>query len=238
MTGHVDPPSSCSGVRNGTTTGDCMAREGRRERRSAGGAIHQLPWRDVVNRFPPVEPLSADELAFLQDRSLRVLEEIGMEFLHDTALDVLAEAGCDVDRGTKRVRLPRELVTASVAKAPATFTLHARNPARSRLLGGNHINFCPVASPPFCHDIDGGRREGNFEDYCRFLKLGQSFNILHFFGGYPVEPTDLPAASRHLDCLAAFVTLTDRAWHAYSLGAERIDDALSIIAIARGRSRE
>ncbi|MDA1072084.1 MAG: trimethylamine methyltransferase family protein [Proteobacteria bacterium] len=215
-----------------------MAREGRRERRSTTDAVHQLPWRDVVNRFPPVEPLSADELEFIQDRSLKVLEEIGMEFLHDTALDVLDKAGAEVDRARRHVRLPRELVTASVAKAPAQFTLHARNPARNRILGGNHINFCPVASPPFCHDLDGGRREGNFEDYCKFLKLGQSFNILHFFGGYPVEPTDLPAASRHLDCLAAFVTLTDRAWHAYSLGAERIEDALEIAAIARGKSRE
>ncbi|MDA0218698.1 MAG: trimethylamine methyltransferase family protein [Proteobacteria bacterium] len=215
-----------------------MAREGRRERRSTTDAVHQLPWRDIVNRFPPVEPLSADELEFIQDRSLKVLEEIGMEFLHDTALDVLDKAGAEVDRARRHVRLPRELVTASVAKAPAQFTLHARNPARNRILGGNHINFCPVASPPFCHDLDGGRREGNFEDYCKFLKLGQSFNILHFFGGYPVEPTDLPAASRHLDCLAAFVTLTDRAWHAYSLGAERIEDALEIAAIARGKSRE
>ena len=215
-----------------------MAREGRRERRSTAAAIHQLPWRDVVNRFPPVEPLSADELAFIQDRSLRVLEEIGMEFLHDTALEVLEKAGAEVDRAKRHVRLPRELVKASVARAPAQFTLHARNPARNRILGGNHINFCPVASPPFCHDLDGGRREGNFEDYCKFLKLGQSFNILHFFGGYPVEPTDLPAASRHLDCLSAFVTLTDRAWHAYSLGAERIEDALEIAAIARGRSRQ
>ena len=215
-----------------------MAREGRRERRSTTDAIHQLPWRDVVNRFPPVEPLSADELEFIQDRSLRVLEEIGMEFLHDTALDILDKAGAEVNRAKRHVRLPRELVTASVAKAPAEFTLHARNPARNRILGGNHINFCPVASPPFCHDLDEGRREGNFTDYCKFLKLGQSFNILHFFGGYPVEPTDLPAASRHLDCLSAFVTLTDRAWHAYSLGAERIEDALEIAAIARGKSRE
>jgi trimethylamine---corrinoid protein Co-methyltransferase len=215
-----------------------MAREGRRERRSTTDAVHQLPWRDIVNRFPPVEPLSADELEFIQDRSLRVLEEIGMEFLHDTALDILDKAGAEVDRARRHVRLPRELVTASVAKAPAEFTLHARNPARNRILGGNHINFCPVASPPFCHDLDEGRREGNFADYCKFLKLGQSFNILHFFGGYPVEPTDLPAASRHLDCLSAFVTLTDRAWHAYSLGAERIEDALEIAAIARGKSRD
>ncbi len=209
----------------------------RRERR-ARDAIAQSPWREVANRFAPLEAVSRDELAFIQDRSLTVLEEIGIEFLHDRALEILSGAGADVDRATKRVRFPRGLVESAVARAPGRFALHARNPARSITIGGNRIAFCPVASPPFAHGLGRGRREGNFADYCDFLRLGQSLDCLHFFGGYPVEPTDLPAASRHLDCLSAFVTLTDRAWHAYSLGAGRIDDALSIIAIARGRSRE
>jgi len=217
-----------------------MARERRRERRTrgAGSSVKQAPWREVVNRFPPVEPLSADELQMIQDRSLRVLEDIGIEFLHERALDILEAGGADVNRETRRVRFDRGLVNDAIAKAPSEFRLHARNPDRSITIGGNRVAFCPVASPPFVHDLDGGRREGNFKDYCDFLRLGQSLNALHFFGGYPVEPTDLPAASRHLDCLAAFVTLTDRAWHAYSLSAERIDDALSIIGIARGKSRE
>ncbi len=215
-----------------------MAREGRRQRRSTSSPIRQPPWREVVNRFPAMEPLSRDELEFLQDRSLKVLEEIGIEFLHERALDILDKAGAEVDHGTRRVCFDRGLIAESIAKAPSTFMLHARNDARNITIGGNRIAFCPVASPPFCHDLDGGRREGNFKDYCDFLRLGQSLNCLHFFGGYPVEPTDLPAACRHLDCLSAFVTLTDRAWHAYSLGAERIDDALSIIAIARQRSRD
>ena len=214
-----------------------QSRPNRRPRRERSTA-HQLAWREVVNRFPPLEAVSRDELAFIQDRSLRVLEEIGIEFLHDRALDILAGAGADVDRATKRVRFPRALVGEAVAKAPPEFTLHARNPERSITIGGNRIAFCPVASPPFAHDLKHGRREGNFADFCDFLRLAQSLNSLHLFGGYPVEPTDLPAASRHLDCLSAFVTLTDRAWHAYSLGAERIDDALSIISIARGKPRE
>ncbi len=197
-----------------------MARQSRPSRRPRRqrSALHQLAWREVVNRFPPLEAISRDELAFIQDRSLRVLEEIGIEFLHDRALDILADAGADVDRATKRVRFPRALVGEAVANAPPEFTLHARNPERSITIGGNRIAFCPVASPPFAHDLERGRREGNFADFCDFLRLGQSLNSLHFFGGYPVEPTDLPAASRHLDCLSAFVTLTDRAWHAYSLG--------------------
>ena len=230
-----------SGGRAGPGTGASMARERRRERRPRGrtaSAPPQLPWREVENRFPPMAPLSADELQFIQDRSLRVLEEVGIEFLHDRALDILTRAGAEVDRATRRVRLDRALVTEAVAQAPSAFPLHARNPQRTITIGGARIAFCPVASPPFAHDLDRGRREGNFRDYCDFLRLGQSLNALHFFGGYPVEPTDLPAASRHLDCLAAFATLTDRAWHAYSLGHERIDDALSIACIARGLTRE
>ena len=196
----------------------------------------QAPWRQVENPFAPLAPLSEDELAFVQDRSLRVLEEIGVEFLHEGALARLAAAGADVD--SRRVRFDRALIAEAVARAPAGFRLHARNPARSVVIGGRHIAFCPVASPPFARGLDGRRREGRFADYCDFLRLGQSLNALHFFGGYPVEATDLPAASRHLDCLAAFVTLTDRAWHAYSLGAWRIRDAIEIAAIGRGISTE
>jgi trimethylamine--corrinoid protein Co-methyltransferase len=49
-----------------------------------------------------------------------------------------------------------------------------------------------------------------------------------------VEPTDLPAETRHLDCLAAFVRLTDKVFHPYCLGRDRIRDALEILKIARG----
>ena len=174
----------------------------------------------------------------IQDRSLQVLEELGMEFLNDQALDILEANGADVDRGNRRVRFDRALVTESMAKAPQNFTLHARNPERNLQIGGNHAAFCPVASPPFASDLDNGRREGNFADYQKFLKLTQSLNILHMFGGYPVEPTDLLATTRHLDCLSSFVRLTDRAWHAYSLGRDRVEDALDIICIARGIDRE
>ncbi len=210
----------------------------RRERRSKGQRFHQLPWRRVTNPFPPLEAVSADELQMIQDRSLEVLEDIGIEFLDDRALDILQKAGADVDRGNRRVRFDRNLVAEAVAKAPARFTLHARNPERNLEIGGNAIAFSPVASPPFASDLDNGRREGNFADYQNFLRLAQSLNILHLVCGYPVEPTDLPAPTRHLDCYAAFARLTDRAWHAYSLGRDRVEDALDIICMVRGIDRE
>jgi trimethylamine--corrinoid protein Co-methyltransferase len=156
---------------------------------------------------------------------MQILEEVGMDFLHPEALALLREGGAEVEDGTERVRFDRGLIEETLAGAPSELHLP---------VGGNNIAFGTVASPPNVSDLEGGRRVGNFADYCNLLRLAQSLNIVHFFSGYPVEPVDLAPETRHLDCLAAFVTLSDKAFHAYSLGRTRIRDALEIVRIARG----
>jgi trimethylamine--corrinoid protein Co-methyltransferase len=203
-----------------------------RERRSSGG-IKQLPWRTYRNPYKPVEVLNEEQLEKIHQASLRILEEIGMEFLDAEALSILKRAGAEVKPGDNRVRLDRGLVMESVAKTPAEVTLHARNPERSLTFGGNHVNFGSVASAPNVNDLERGRRPGMFSDYCELLKLVQTFNIVQFISGYPVEPADLPPATRHLDAHYAAITLTDKVWHPYSLGKQRISDAIEMICIAR-----
>jgi trimethylamine--corrinoid protein Co-methyltransferase len=216
-----------------------MAREAqRRERRSRGGALKQLPWRSYRNPYKPIEAVSADQLEAIHNASLRVLEEIGIDFLDEPARERLKKAGAHVEAGSQRVRFDRSMVLELVAKTPSEVMLHARNPERNLTFGGNHINFGSVASAPNCSDMDNGRRPGRYEDYCNLLRLCQSLNIVHFISGYPVEPADLPPLSRHLDAHYAAITLTDRIWHPYSLGRERIADAIEMICITRGISRE
>ncbi len=213
-----------------------MARQGRRGRRQprGEGGFKQPPWRRVTNPYKPIEVLGEEQLELIHLASLEVLETLGIEFLSDAALDILAQAGADVDRSSKRVRFDRGLIAEYIAKAPPEFTLHARNPARNVTLGSNNITFCPVGSPPNCSDLDNGRRTGTFEDYCNLLRISHSLNIIHLISGYPVEPVDLPPATRHLDAYWGYITLTDRAWHPYSLGAERITDGIDMLCIARG----
>ncbi len=209
----------------------------RRERRGSSG-IKQLPWRRYRNPYRPIDVLSADQIEAIHEASLRILEEQGIEFLDQEALGILKAAGAEVTAGSTRVRFDRGLVLDSVAKTPSEVTLHARDPERNLTFGGNHINFGTVASAPNVSDLDGGRRPGNFTDYCNLLKLSQSLNIVQFISGYPVEPADLPPATRHLDAHYAAITLTDRIWHPYSLGRERISDAIEMMCIARGIGRE
>src|SRR5215212_10652110 len=60
----------------------------RRERRSAGG-IPRLPWRRIVNRFRPVEILSADHVEAIHEAGLRILRDVGVEVLGGRAIDHL-----------------------------------------------------------------------------------------------------------------------------------------------------
>jgi trimethylamine--corrinoid protein Co-methyltransferase len=209
----------------------------RRERRVAGG-LKQLPWRQYRNPYKPIEVLRPEQLEKIHEASLRILEEIGMEFLDAEALSILKAAGAKVDAASQRVKLDRGLVLESIAKVPREVTLHARNPERNLTFGGNHVNFGSVASAPNVNDMDRGRRPGNFQDYCELLKLVQTYNIVQFTGGYPVEPADRPPATRHLDAHLAAITLTDKLWHPYSLGRHRIADAIEMICIARGITKE
>ncbi|MFQ6018882.1 MAG: trimethylamine methyltransferase family protein, partial [Kiloniellaceae bacterium] len=216
-----------------------MARDGFRRRGRqprSGPALSQLPWRQIRNPYRPIEILSAEQLEAIHDASMRVLEEIGMDFLHPEALDILGRAGAEVEPGSQRVRFDRGLIEQALAHAPARFTLHARNPAHDVTIGGDHVVFTSVGSPPNVSDLDGGRRPGQFTDYCNLLRLTHAFNIIHMFGGYPVEPVDLAPETRHLDCTEAFITLSDKVYFAYALGRTRILDALEMTRMARGLS--
>ena len=207
---------------------------GRRRPRRTSGGIPQLPWRTVRNPYRPVEILSADEVETLHRASLRILSEIGVELLGDRAIDLLAAAGATVDRDTRRVRLDPAHVEELVAKAPSTFRLHARNPAKSLTFGDGHVVFSAVGGPAFVTDIDRGRRPGNHADFLDYVRVIGALDIVHQEGGGPLEPTDLPVATRHLDMYRAFATLLDKTWQCLGFGAAVVHDALQIAALARG----
>ena len=194
----------------------------------------QRPWAQPRIRYAPTDLLSADELEAIHVASLRVLSEIGMDFLDEGARELLKTAGADVRPGSERVRFDPALVEERIRTAPAQFTLHATNPAHDLEIGGDWTAFGSVASAPNVADLDRGRRVGNREDYQNLIRLCQMLNPVHFFAGYPVEPIDIHASIRHLDALWDLLTLADKPIHAYSLGRQRITDAIEMARIARG----
>ena len=196
-----------------------MTRERKRKSRVQSrtiAGIQQQPWKQPRNLYSPFEIASADQIEALHQSSLRILAELGIAFLDDEALDILKEHGAEVNRSTKMVKFSPELIEKYIAKAPSKFTLHARNPQHNLEIGENWTLYSMVGSTPNCSDLDHGRRPGNFTDYQNLIRLAQHFNVIHMTGGYPLEPIDLPANTRHLDCAFTHLTLTDKVFHAYS----------------------
>jgi len=188
--------------------------------------------RIIRHRNPLTIIASEDELDAIHETSLNILSETGMDFLSDEARNILSSAGAVVDG--ERVRMGSELVHSALATVPSEFRLHARNPDNDMLIGTDRMYFGSVASAPNASDLDNGRRPGTTVDFQNFLRLIQSLDIIHYTSGYPVEPVDIHPSVRHLKCVSDFVTLTDKVFHAYSLGIERNRDALEIVRIARG----
>ena len=214
-----------------------MTRRGRRQKRIAN-QIRQLPWREVNNNYAPVEILSEDQVETIVETALDVLSTQGMRFLEPSSRDTMRKAGADVDDSTQMVRLDPELVREKLALAPADFDLRARNPAHDLKIGGNRIVFTSVGGPAFCSDLEKGRRPGNYEEMCDYLRVVQSLNIVHQEGGGAFEAMDLPTQTRHLDLYLAQHRLLDKNCQAYALGRERTVDAIEMACIALGADRE
>ncbi len=211
---------------------------GRRRPRRTGGGIPQLPWRTVTNPYAPLEILSADHVETLHRSSLRILAEIGVEVLGDRAIDLLARSGARIDRATRNVRLDPAQVEELVALAPPSFTIHARNAARNVVIGERNVVFSSVGGPAFVTDLDRGRRPGSHADFLDYVRVIGALDVIHQEGGGPLEPTDLPVATRHLDMYQGLVTLLDKTWHCLGAGAAVVDDAIEIACLARSVDRD
>lgn len=211
------------------------ARRGRRAPRKPG-ALEQMPWRIPVNTDAPTQPIGRDGVMAIHKGVMSILRDIGIEFLNDEALALFRQAGCIVNG--QNVRMDEDFVMEMLGRAPGPFTITPRNTDRQVTIGGKHMVFVNVSSPPNSWDMVRGKRSGDFDTFRDFMKLTQFFNCIHIAGGYPVEPIDIHPSVRHLDCLFEKLTLTDKVVHAYSLGRERVEDVMEMTRIAGGLSDE
>ncbi len=211
-------------------------RAGAKTRRGTA-VIEQMPWNPPLNIDRPTEPLTPEGVEAIHDGAMRILEEIGIEFLNHEALEILRKAGCTVNG--ENVRMGRDFVMEWISHAPSAFTLTPRNIDRQITIGGKHLVFGNVSSPPNYWDMSIGTKVPGTRAMCQdLLKLTQYFNCIHFAGGYPVEPVDIHASVRHLDVLYDKLTITDKVMHAYSLGKERVEDVMEMVRIAGGLTHE
>ena len=206
----------------------------RRGRRARLDAPQTPPLPSKLKRvIPPYAPFPDADIEALEDQADWLLEEIGIEFRDDPdALAILDAVGAKIDG--ERVRFPQGLARELAKTAPARFDLHARNPARTVTLGGDHLVLMPGYGSPFVTDLDQGRRYATLVDFQNFVRLAYLSPHLHHSGGTVVEPTDLPVSKRHLDMVLAHLTLSDKPFMGSVTEPHRAQDSLDMARIVFG----
>ena len=132
-------------------------REVRKAIRNAESTLNQLAPQVLDNPYPPLCPLTSDQLEEIHNASIIVLESLGIEVTSDRVRSLFRSLGGSVDETTQIVRIDGETIMALIDKAPNRFTLTPRNAANQLLIGGRRINCGLVSGPPNVHDRINGR---------------------------------------------------------------------------------
>lgn len=200
------------------------------ERARKGGGLGR-PY--ILRNIPTYDILGEESLIRIEAAADRVLAETGIEFRDDdAALALWKAAGAQVDG--LRVRFEPGMLREILKTAPREFTQHARNPAKSVVIGGKSVVFAPAYGSPFVMDLDRGRRFGTIEDFRNFIMLAQASPNFHHSGGTICEPTDLPVNKRHLDMVLAHMTLSDRCFMGSVTAESRSEDNIEMCRILFG----
>jgi trimethylamine--corrinoid protein Co-methyltransferase len=184
-----------------------------------------------LNQMPRFEPLCEEALVTIEGGGQRLGSEVGVRFDHPRAIELFQAAGQTVDGPV--VRFDPGFLAAQAAFAPAEFSLHARNPDRDFIVGGDHMIFGPANGPPFVR-VNGERRDGTMADLEQLLKLTQMTDALDTPGRNILEPNDVALDVRHLLRALAASRLTDRVWSGEPSSEDAARDCIRMGEIIHG----
>ncbi|MER8544005.1 trimethylamine methyltransferase family protein [Mesorhizobium sp. M1334] len=209
------------------------ARSGGRDARQKLRSDRTVTWLPPLERgLPYMDLLNQDDLLRMHNISMQILEEIGIEFRDDEAIELWRAAGADVSG--QRVRIDRNQLLELVAKAPETFTVHARNPAKTISLGGRKSIFVPAYGSPNVLDLEGKRRNSTISDFVNFAKLAYQAPAMHMTGGVLCEPMDIAVPKRHLHMNYSLIRYSDKPFMGAVTSRERAEDTVAMARIVFG----
>jgi trimethylamine--corrinoid protein Co-methyltransferase len=137
--------------------------------------------------------LSAQEKDFVHEKTLEVLEKVGVAYHTPKAIELLAAAGARVDREALTARLTWDLIEPALETVPRTVLLAGREPSRDCVLGGDRLIATSDGMTTYMLDDETGeRRAGTVADLAAVTRLCDGLDELDTLWPSP-NPGDAPA---------------------------------------------
>ncbi len=165
----------------------------------------------VVKPEMKIKTVTRQDLDQIHQTTLAVLAETGVRFPLARALDIFAEAGADVDNKSQIVKIPPEILLASLDNVPKNITLGSRGPRNLDALLDGTGTYCGTAGTGIT-TVDretGIKRPSTKADTAMMARVADSLPSIGFY--WPmVAPLDTPLAVQTLHELDASFTNTQK----------------------------
>ncbi len=173
--------------------------------------------------------LTDDQIKRIDQASLAILERVGVEIPHDEILTRFADHGANVDRGTKRVKIPADLVKRLLAQASKQFTIYGRDLAKKAEFGLGKRNYNSIAGEALWVDeIGQERRYPTMNDVATASKIGDALEGFTIVGAM-ADPHGMPVSYRCVEVVATMIKNTTKPitfWYHDRASAKYINDIM------------
>jgi trimethylamine--corrinoid protein Co-methyltransferase len=173
-----------------------------------------------------------ESLQKIHDASMVILREVGVRFHHPSALSILGDHGVQISHNT--AFFTENQIMDWVRKAPRSFTLHARNPDDSIVIGGDATHYAPAYGAIYLVQGNGNLREPLLSDYVKFAKLIHQSAFFNVNGGILVQPSDVKPEFSAPVMLYCSTVLSDKGIIAATGGPEATEMIMDMVAILFG----
>lgn len=142
---------------------------------------------------------SEDQIHRIHTSALSLLEDFGMECESDLILDIFEKEGGDVDRDSRVIKVPPEMVEAALESAPGSFVLYGRQPDLDLLIEPGRVYFgMGGTSEPFFWDYGhGGPRSPTKADMINNTRVGEAATHVDFIMSL-CSASDVPSGQNYL----------------------------------------
>jgi trimethylamine--corrinoid protein Co-methyltransferase len=126
--------------------------------------------------------LSDEQLAQFRVGTLEILEKVGVHCPSEKARAIYAEHGAQVDFERQIVRLPPDVVTAAMSRAPRGYTMAARSPAHDVILDGTAMTCATDGCGVETIDFETRQRRPSVkEDVAKMARVADYLSSVGFY---------------------------------------------------------
>ncbi len=157
-----------------------------------------------------IEVLTKQQIEIIHNKSLEILEKIGVHIPHDDVVSLFVENGANVDLNKKNVKIPPELVIELLSKAGKTFTIYGRDLSKKAEFGTGKRNYNTSSGQAFWVENPGEeRRHTTLNDVKTAVRFADALDQINIPGAMS-DPLEIPVEWRCVAVAAEMIKNTEK----------------------------